>query len=647
MAGSELVSAIASAPDQRSRRKLLDRLVRERGGEPGFTELMARLRTPQRIYAAALALERVPDEPQFVQPILDALTHGLGKTRSIQALIDLQHRLGRSSVLDDVLRGMLERTKLACPKCRKKFLREALIRHLWLRHQLLFDRGRAMSPRARVERSLNAAAASNNPRQVDRAYAESLALYQPLAPVQVHQALAARMELDDDELGPLRSYAGERSAGLCPRCYSTMPARMLPMPPPLAVSRARLCGEGIVVELGVVPPSRRRAAQSAMLVALLGFAATALIPAQSFPPIITAAFAVALSAIVFVVRSPRRAGWSRHDVVDAAWGDMATRVGRSPAAVRFLTRLCRTSLNYGNPQKRFEAVWSHVEHAAVLSGKNDETMQWFAAVRLLQAHDTARIGQDWVPNLAGMLAPLFRAEITPVYTEAIAQTLIESNRLERGDAARLRIALVGEAFEAGLLPGDLLELARICPALGLLLRLDESHLSGLHLVWKNRNRRPWESAAPARTAFEIAQSPASGDLLARHPDLLLQQRLSGAVGRELGSVVIGRRGVTLGGHTVGDSNTEIRVEAAGVGSRLIFGTHVIPSSLPLPPGFANTLTNWLQWVAAIPDPRDTGDGSGRLAAILAPITDRCRNCRQASIVRVGEVGIKMPLKGQE
>ena len=58
-----------------------------------------------------------------------------------------------------------------------------------------------------------------------------------------------------------------------------------------------------------------------------------------------------------------------------------------------------------------------------------------------------------------------------------------------------------------------------------------------------RNVRPLSGAA--KTAFEFAANPAAGVTLAKYPDTLLVYRFDESFDRELGPVLIGRRGVTV------------------------------------------------------------------------------------------------------
>src|SRR5207248_1683517 len=149
--------------------------------------------------------------------------------------------------------------------------------------------------------------------------------------------------------------------------------------------------------------------------------------------------------------------------LDAAWREIAPRVGRSAAAVHLLTRLCRTSIGRGTPFERTEAVWELVEHAAVLAEKGGIYLQLLAAARALQAHDAAKFGRDWVHGLVEMFEPFFRGELPGAYAEAAAEVLLGAEAFGDREAARLRVLLATAGFDAGWTPADFADLVPACP----------------------------------------------------------------------------------------------------------------------------------------------------------------------------------------
>src|SRR5688500_3570556 len=97
----------------------------------------------QRLSAAAKLMSAGPESPDVVGPIVRGVTAGLSRSRTLERLIDLQHRVPESAVLDQLVVEHEARVKLRCPKCRAKLTRPAFIKHLWRKHRLLFENGKA------------------------------------------------------------------------------------------------------------------------------------------------------------------------------------------------------------------------------------------------------------------------------------------------------------------------------------------------------------------------------------------------------------------------------------------------------------------------------------------------------------------------
>src|SRR5262249_8484963 len=90
---------------------------------------------------------------------------------------------------------------------------------------------------------------------------------------------------------------------------------------------------------------------------------------------------------------------------------------------------------------------------------------------------------------------------------------------------RLQVLLTQRAFAAGLEVSDLVDLARVGPALGTALAVDDvDTLVQRRLLWSLRPTRPWERLGPVQTVFELADAGADKDrqvLFVHFADLLL------------------------------------------------------------------------------------------------------------------------------
>lgn len=628
-----------------------------------------------RLAAAAKLVASLPDRPESIGPVIRSLTAGLSRARTLERLLQLQSRVEKSDALDGIVARTEAAVKYRCPKCRGRFTRPALARHLWRKHRLLYDHGRVREPGPVVEAAVTAAAASRRADGLDRVYFWANQLYEGVEPTQVHQAILSRVGTSPGDLAPLRTAAAEQDAGVCPACHAAVRVPVPPLAPPLVLSGGRLAGDGYLVEVAdqltgrVVrvtgpggdlyrgPDEGRRfaprtlAAWVATPFGVLALAAAALAPEGWVRPFWLAvwlsAFAGLVYAAVRLLRPPLPDPADR--AVDAAWREIAPRVGRSAPAVRLLTRLCRTSLGRGGFADRSETVWEMVEQAAVLADKGGVYVQFLAAVRVLQAADATTLGRDWVLGLVNVFDPFIRGELPAAYAEAAAEVLLGADRFGDREAARLRVLVAAAGFETGLTPADFAALAPACPEFTRLLGLGDDWLRLLYAVWRMRHTRPWEDqVGEAEPVFNFARTApaASGRALAAVPDALLVARLSGAADQELGAVLVGRKGVTVGGVTVADPDAAVAVGDGRGGPVLVFGANRIALGRRLPDRVAGVLKGWLWFRAGkIVPAADQADRPGvpdRVRQLLTGAAADCPLCGTRSVMHVGEVGVPVP-----
>jgi predicted RNA-binding Zn-ribbon protein involved in translation (DUF1610 family) len=610
-----------------------------------------------RVGVAGRLIAELPDRPESVGPIVRALTAGLGKSRTLERLLQLQSRVEKSTTIDKLVEDADRATRLRCPKCSARLSRAALIRHLWKKHRLVFENGGARETGPIVERAVAAYGERRDPDSLDAVYAVTERFFDDVEPRQIHQAILTRLGRDAADPASLAKAAAEDECGLCPTCFTAIPPGIPALAPPLQLSSGRLIGEGYSVEAiprkialtyadgstdRVADPTDRPNARELAARVGAGIAGGALLLAAFLPgkpllPVVGVTLAAigAYAGLLFrnriVPRPDARA-------LAAAWTELVPGIGRSPRALRYLVRLCRSSLGVGEPEARSRMVWELVEHAAVLADKGTIQTQCFAAVRLLQAHDSARIGKEWINQLLGAWDPFLRGEVSPVYAEAVATMLLDSEILTDRDSARLRIQLPAAAFEAGLNPAALTHLVHWCPNFGRILAGNSDWLDLLHELWRMKNTRPWEnSIGTAQTVFELTKKGGVKTLLS-YPDTLLV-----AESDELGDVLIGRRGVTVGGMTASDPDGPVQIETTKKGSQvLVFGSHRIAVEDKLTERSIRILKAWLKFRAERLIPA-AGRSAGavmpdRVRQMLEPVLANCPMCGTRSFIRVGEVG---------
>ena len=625
-----------------------------------------------RTAVAGRLLGAVPDDPQAVTPVVQALTFGASKAATLDRLLDLERHVARCDTLGVLVETAEANTVLRCPRCDDRLTRFALIPHLWARHGLLFHDGQAVEPRGVLAATITAAAGGRDARLLDESFAAHAAYYPREDPRLVFQALASQGPPDAAEVEQLLAAADADRAGLCPVCLNAIPDPLPELPPEASCGAGRVSGEGYRVEVrdgpggravGVGRPgggheeparvgprlSPRLAGVYAALPALVvGTLAAMLTPGRLMSPLAPGAVTVAVALAAYLLGR-----YARRPLPDAttqaltlAWSDLTPGIGRSPGAVRFLTRLCRVSLRAGDPVARSPAVYELVEHAAVLADRGPAQMQLLAAARVLQALDGASLGREKVAGLAAVFRPFVRGELPPAYGEAAAELLLGVPEGRPGELARLAVLVLADAFDAGLSASDLMTVARFLPGVrALLLGALPDHLRLLQGVHEHRGGKLWAKVGSASTVFEFAEaSPTeSRKLLAAHPDALLVLELDEATEAELGRVVVTARGLAVGPVVVSDPDAVVEVVKAGDGLwRLQLGASRLPLGRKPPDRLAGQLRAWLRFRAAVLMPLaerdDDRTASEAAVQVLTPLVVTCPLCQTAGVHRRGRVG---------
>ena len=624
-----------------------------------------------RTAVAGRLLAIVPDDARSVTPIAQALTQGASKAATLDRLLDLERHVARCDVLDVLVESAEANTALRCPRCDERLTRFKLAAHLWTRHRLLVRDGLAVEPRAVLGTTIAAAARGGDPELLDESYAAHAAYYPREDRRLVFQALASQGPPDAAEVEQLLAAADADRAGLCPVCLNALPDPLPELPPEAACGAGRIAAEGYAVEVrdgpagravevtrprnsAEAPPRagprlspRRAGVTLALPVLLAGTLATLLLPSRVLSPLVPAAVTLLPTLLAYLVgRYARRPlPEATTQALAVAWSDLTPGIGRSPAAVRFLTRLCRLSLRRGDTVGRSPAVYELVEHAAVLADRGPAQMQLLAAVRVLQASDGAALGREKVAALAAVFRPFVAGELPPAYGEAAAELVLSLPETRPGELARLGVLVLADAFDAGLTGSDLVTAARFLPHFRtVILGALPDHLRLLHGLHVRRVGRLWAKVGNASTVFEFAAaSPTEGrKLLAAHPDTLLVLELDEATEAELGRVLLTACGLAVGPVVVADPDAVVEITPAGDGLwRLQLGANRLPLSRKLPDRLAGQLRAWLRFRDAVLMPlaeRPDAGTSPAAAHLLTPLVVTCPLCQTAAVHRRGRVG---------
>jgi hypothetical protein len=602
---------------------------------------------PVRVSAAARVLRFVPDRRGPVRRVTRALTAGLSPSRGLDRLRQLQNQVEKCAALDALIDTRERRVKLLCPRCRVRLPRVEMVKHLWHEHGLSLERGRTRTLRRLIEDLQARFTVTGEPGLLDRVAALA-------GPAGLRRWIAGE-EPQAEEVAPLLAAAAEHGAGLCPGCFAELPAAVTPLPSPLVLDRGRLAGDGYAVEAGdgvwvrtlrVIPaekgvPAGRRtlAPRGAATLAAAVVLLVTLSLARN-PWVALAGTILALLTYLFV-RRVRSVGDLDDRAVNAAWVQLAPRLAERPRAARFLARLCCTSLGRGDPGERVRVLAAIVARAAAKAEESDAELQLLAAASVLQVEDGARFGRDVVAGIATLAAMGFGGERPPDFAEFVVACYLSRDR-DPGDLARLRVLLLAAAFEAGLVPRDLLDLFAGAPALKQVMAVEPAHrLALLFGLWRTRPARAWESAAPAETVFDLARTapPTAARLLARFPDLLLIHRPEPEIDALVGPVLVCGRGVAVGGFLAADPDADVRF---GSGRELIFGRHRLDLPRRPPAEYLGVVRGLLRFRAEGLVPFIDGylaPGSVAVSRrVLGPFCRRCLACGTVSAVTCGAVG---------
>jgi hypothetical protein len=625
---------------------------------------------PVRIAAAGAMLAAVPDDPRSVTPIVRAVTAGLSRSRVLERMLQLQSRVEKCAALDALVAASEAKVRLRCPKCPARLTRRDLIQHLWHHHRLVFEHGTARDPRSILDETITATAASADPHEVDRTFLLTEYYYPDAPPHQVLQALAARSD-DPTPTDRLLGHVRGDHAGLCPVCLNAVPDPIPPLPPPAEVSDGRVSAGGYEARVEDPPlgrvysvgspgdtPARepetgpRRsprlvATLAAFPLFLLAMVAAIAIPDRFANPIWVAVWFSAVAWLAYVavrlIRKPLRDRTER--ALELAWHDLAPGAGRSPEAVRFLTRLCRASLASRQAPDRRNEVFQLAQQSAVLGMKGGSHAQLHAAVRLLEVFDAARLGREKMPGLVELFTHFLRGDATLGYAEAAAEMVLAPGVLSAGDSRRLGVFVVASAFELGWLPPDLVTLGRFAPQFRkLILNARPDHIGFLYAVWRGREARPWSAAGEASSIFELVAEAAADarTVLADHPDAILRIHFPGEIEAVLGTVLVTARGVAIADRAVSDPAAAVETVRTPGGWRLQFGPHRFTLEGKLPDRAPESLRAWVKLWADKLSPAATqtaGRGTGkRVVSMLAPLAVACPLCGMQSVVRTGRVG---------
>jgi len=377
---------------------------------------------------------------------------------------------------------------------------------------------------------------------------------------------------------------------------------------------------------------------------VLGFAALLSLAAAPWPLVLTLAIGLGLvlGGVVFLAWP---AAEMRGRLIDLAWTALVPEILDRPLsdnACRFVGALSEASYDQGSAAARREAIEEVVAAATEASVRGAGAWGALAAVWRLHIADLGRADEDPVPALVELLEQVF-AGAAPA--RVLGPVLAPVKEWPRGRLLRLQAILTARATELGLELADIVDLARVQPALAPVLGIhDLDRLAQLRLFWRMQSSWPrWLDRAT--NVFELARRPSGERELNERGDLLLLVR--GV------PIYVGTRGVWLKDVCLTSFPGQVEVvgrrHAGGEGFEIVVGSQRVWFNTQ-PNEIAEELENWLRFYFRDFLPHVAAEHARPVAAAGSKLRRAnavpCTECRQPVLPIVGEVGLRGEGSGQ-
>ncbi len=509
-----------------------------------------RLPADLQLDAVAAVLRGTNDEALAID-LLQKLTSGLGKARSIERLQQLEERVGRLPAIDALAGQLEEQVRMSCPRCSVQLRRPEMVRHLWDEHRLVLDGRRVRDPWSVIDDWLEEYQETRNDELLERCRTVAAKIDAEQGPPRLQRVFLARDVDDPEARESLLAEARERHAALCPSCYAPVPLpREAPVPEPVQRTgrlswrgySVEVSERGLLTRLEVTTPTRtiyrgrepdRFLTPRGALLLLAGpWVLLALLCAFAWPEdwglpwVVGGLLFVALvlgivSRVVWRYRKPAPGRLVAH-----AWSLLAPRLnedGFSADDAAFLAGLARLSPPGRDAELRDGVLPDLLRRTEALVAPGQAAAAQVAALRRLAIEDAVEAGADPVPLVAQQVGRCLQGKLPMRFAEHLLGEW-ETRWWSAGNLARLRVLACDRAFEAGFEVCNLLDAGETAPALGAVLGChDPVGLAALRLLWSLRPTRPWDRCGEATTIFDLASDPDEARRLGQQPDLLLWQ----------------------------------------------------------------------------------------------------------------------------
>jgi hypothetical protein len=637
-----------------------------------------RLPAEGQLALAALLLRSVQPHDPRATDFLQTMIGGLGKSRSIERLRELEQRTGRHPAIEAIVVRLEERLRMACPRCGVEMRRPEMIQHLWDEHRLVLAGRRVREPRSVIDEWIEIYQTHPDPELLERSRTLAERLDPERGVAELNRLLLKRGIVDPEARSTLLQEAADHHAALCPACFTEVPVPREVPPFTIAERGGRLSSHGYTVDIrerGLFTqlevrtptdivyrggePGRNLTTRGKVLLitgplVLMALLASIYLPQSLVFKSVVTLLALALAAYGFAVLGWQTGAPTGERTRNYAWTMLAPRLhtrGLVADDAAFLAGLANICCGDGYGRLRaglMPALLTRTERAVI----KGQAAPGFLAPLLRLALEDNSAGDDPIPAVALQLARCFEGRLPLTVAERLLADW-QADWWTDGNLARLRVLLCDRAFSAGFEVRNLLDAGENSPALGDVLGTTNTHgLAALRLLWSLRASRPWDRFGECRTVFELAEDVAYAPLFARNPDLLLfQQEARWQLAAEGGSAKMGptqilllTTGVSLQGVEFVTTPTVVEVRTKSLGDELLLGSKMFRGPQPLDE-LASRMERWFRFAFHEFLPGTSAathwQPPDRAALLRAWGTVRCPECGIQLLPRVGEIGLAL------
>lgn len=613
----EIGSRLPRNHDPQVRELLLPLLGLPQLSSLGRTQTAARLLAP--------TLEGGSESDQ----ILQAYTGGASKAKAIERLQRLQEILPQRKDVALRMQALQSPNVESCGKCGLLIGKTDLIEHAWKAHGLLVDGDRLKEPWQLISDWLENYEESRRPEWLSRC-CEVVKL---IDPVDGYTRLRRLLLADTNALSELREQerldVPNSRTTLCPECLAINSAKE----PPVEFDPPSFSGDyhdhGFRLELheglwgtrlflqtpqGMIydgpEPGAAKNPNGQLFFLVLPLVLLALISAIAIPssvvsPIIVVSILLGIAgALGLIVGRGRRSRPRESRIVDHAWSILGPTLHQpqfSDFDSFFLDDLALASLEKGTPQLREASLQRLTQVTLAEVRTRPGTSDALAPLIALQLDDARKLHRDLMPLFAQNLSLILQNQL-PISRADVLLKRIPFNTLSRSDRARLRVLILGYAFEIGWEVSDLRRLGRLLPGLGQLYASEDlDGMARLRWLWQAKGLRPWQRIGSATTVFDLARYPMmAGSYLESNPDMLLFQTLTGTTSssEQFDPILVCEEGVVYQKAVITGINVGISISAPS-GKSPNYRLHLPDRTLAFssdPSWIATRLQAWAQFL---------------------------------------------------